>query len=227
VKEFQLTVQMPVPNYLLSESAAGYTLYEVTQSEEIGSRSKEFLETIADLYSFSKLVKLISFTPFKNAAHALENINDVSEGSIPSSIQANIGILNDHLKAFLELNLKSSKSKKQILGVSDPKLAGSIKDDLGKGFEFDTGDVTQDLLRGIRLHASKLVKNLQPGDLEKAQLGLGHSYSRAKVKFNVNKSDNMIIQTIALLDQLDKDINTFAMRVRYPTPFLFCRRAYG
>jgi hypothetical protein len=29
---------------------------------------------------------------------------------------------------------------------------------------------------------------------DKAQLGLSHSYSRAKVKFNVNKSDNMIIQ---------------------------------
>jgi nucleolar protein 56 len=85
---------------------------------------------------------------------------------------------------------------------------------LPKGYEFDTGDVTQDLLRGTRTHASKLLKTLQSGDLEKAQLGLGHSYSRAKVKFNVNKSDNMIIQTIALLDQLDKDINTFAMRVR-------------
>ena len=85
---------------------------------------------------------------------------------------------------------------------------------MSKGYEFDAGDVTQDLLRGTRTHASKLLKTLQPGDLEKAQLGLGHSYSRAKVKFNVNKSDNMIIQTIALLDQLDKDINTFAMRVR-------------
>jgi len=50
--------------------------------------------------------------------------------------------------------------------------------------------------------------------MEKAQLGLAHSYSRAKVKFNVNKSDNMIIQAICLLDQLDKDLNTFAMRVR-------------
>ena len=49
---------------------------------------------------------------------------------------------------------------------------------------------------------------------DKAQLGLSHSYSRAKVKFNVNKSDNMIIQSIALLDQLDKDINTFSMRIR-------------
>lgn len=48
----------------------------------------------------------------------------------------------------------------------------------------------------------------------KAQLGLGHSYSRAKVKFNVHRVDNMIIQTIAILDQLDKDINTFSMRIR-------------
>jgi nucleolar protein 56 len=51
-------------------------------------------------------------------------------------------------------------------------------------------------------------------DLVTAQRGLAHSYSRAKVKFNVNKADNMIIQSISLLDQLDKDINTFAMRVR-------------
>jgi len=51
-------------------------------------------------------------------------------------------------------------------------------------------------------------------DVMQAQLGLAHSYSRSKVKFNVNKVDNMIIQAIALVDQLDKDLNTFAMRVR-------------
>ena len=34
------------------------------------------------------------------------------------------------------------------------------------------------------------------------------------MKFNVHKSDNMIIQSIALLDQLDKDVNTFSMRIR-------------
>lgn len=54
----------------------------------------------------------------------------------------------------------------------------------------------------------------QPGDLEKAQLGLGHSYSRAKVKFNVNRVDNMVIQAIFILDTLDKDVNSFSMRVR-------------
>ena len=71
---------MPVPNYLLSESAAGYSLYEVTQSEEIGSRTQEFLKLLTDAQAFRRLVKLVSFAPFKNAAHALENINDISEG---------------------------------------------------------------------------------------------------------------------------------------------------
>ena len=36
----------------------------------------------------------------------------------------------------------------------------------------------------------------------------------AQVKFNVNRVDNMVIQAIALMDTLDKDINTFVMRVR-------------
>lgn len=52
-------------------------------------------------------------------------------------------------------------------------------------------------------------------DIERAELGLSHRYSQHKVKFNVNREDNMVIQSICLLDQLDKDLNTFAMRVRY------------
>ena len=41
-----------------------------------------------------------------------------------------------------------------------------------------------------------------------------HPPTLKQVKFNPGRSDNMIIQSIALLDQLDKDLNTFAMRVR-------------
>lgn len=67
---------------------------------------------------------------------------------------------------------------------------------------------------GVRAHFPNLVKGLTDQSAGKAQLGLGHSYSRAKVKFNVNRVDNMIIQSISLLDQLDKNINTFAMRMR-------------
>jgi nucleolar protein 56 len=76
---------MPVPDYLVNESAAGYALYQVVQSEEIGARTREFLESLGDLFTFSNLVKLVSFSPFKNAAHALENANDVSEGPISPS----------------------------------------------------------------------------------------------------------------------------------------------
>lgn len=68
---------------------------------------------------------------------------------------------------------------------------------------------------GIRVHFTQFIKGLTETSAAKAQLGLGHSYSRDKVKFNVNRVDNMIIQSVSLLDQLDKDINTFSMRIRY------------
>ena len=124
-----------------------------------------------------------------------------------------LGIVSEHLKNLLELNLaKPSKKSTVVLAISDPLLGKGIRDVVPIGI--DASDTAQDIIRGIRLHASKLLKGLQTDDLKKAQLGLGHSYSRSKLKFNVNRADNMIIQAIALLDQLDKDVNLFAMRVR-------------
>jgi len=118
---------------------------------------------------------------------------------------------------LLEVNLpKIGKKNKVTLGVSDKNLAGSIKAAF-PGLECETGDtseIVQDMLRGIRQHAPKLLKQLQEGDVERAQLGLGHAYSRARVKFSVQKNDNHIIQAIATLDHLDKAINMFSMRVR-------------
>jgi hypothetical protein len=51
-----------------------------------------------------------------------------------------------------------------------------------------------EVLRGVRAHFTRFVDALADKELKAAQLGLAHSYSRAKVKFNVNKVDNMIIQ---------------------------------
>lgn len=78
----------------------------------------------------------------------------------------------------------------------------------------------QELTRAIRLHFSTFLQSMKDGEKEDnnflftAERGLAHSYGRAKIKFNVNRSDNMIIQSISILDQLDKDVNTFAMRLR-------------
>ena len=58
----------------------------------------------------------------------------------------------------------------------------------------ETSEVVADLLRGLRQHGQKLIKQLQPGDIERSILGLGHAYSRAKVKFSVQKNDNHIIR---------------------------------
>ncbi|KAJ1853764.1 Nucleolar protein 56 [Coemansia sp. RSA 2703] len=185
--------------HVLYESASGYGLFEVLQAEKIGAKLPEVQASVTDLAKFSKILKIKSFVPFKNAADALENINDVSEG-----------ICSDSLAAFLQLNLP--KGSPGIVAVSDKNLAGSIK--ASSGVQCSTEELAQELIRGIRLHADKMIDQMKPGDLAKAQLGLGHAYSRAKVKFNVNRSDNMIIQAISILDQLDKDLNTFAMRVR-------------
>lgn len=45
-------------------------------------------------------------------------------------------------------------------------------------------------------------------------LGLSHSLSRHKLKFSTDKVDTMIIQAVSLLDDLDKELNTYAMRVK-------------
>nr|XP_005278495.1 nucleolar protein 56 [Chrysemys picta bellii] len=157
-------------------------------------------ESILNIGKFHSIVRLVAFSPFKSAQSALENVNAISEG-----------ILHEDLRLLLETNLPAKK-KKALLGVSDAKIGAAVQEELG--YQCQTGGVVAEITRGIRLHFHTLVKGLTAQSASKAQLGLGHSYSRAKVKFNVNRVDNMIIQSISLLDQLDKDINTFSMRVR-------------
>ncbi|RDD41947.1 Nucleolar protein 56 [Trichoplax sp. H2] len=188
--------------YLLFEHASGYAIFQSLAQEEIGALTAEVQESILDLGRFGKLIKLVAFTPFRSSSNALENINSVSEG-----------IAHDDLKAFLLANIPVGKKKtKVVLGISDSKLASAVQESVKLSCQ--SGELVLELIRGIRVHFHKFIEGLSADSAGKAQLGLGHSYSRAKVKFNVNRVDNMIIQSINLLDQMDKDINTFSMRVR-------------
>ncbi|KAK1268018.1 putative nucleolar protein 5-2 [Acorus gramineus] len=189
--------------YLLFESASGYSLFHANGIDEIGQNTEAVKSSVVDLTRFGKAVKLHAFQPFSSALDALNQCNAVSEG-----------ILTDELRNFLELNLKIKEGKKPkfSLGVAEPKIGSQI-------FEVtkipcQSNEFVLELLRGVRLHFDRFINDLKPSDLATAQLGLGHSYSRAKVKFNVNRVDNMVIQAIFLLDTLDKDINSFSMRVR-------------
>ncbi|KVI06169.1 nucleolar protein 56-like [Cynara cardunculus var. scolymus] len=190
--------------YVLYESASGYGLFLAHGIDEIGQNTEAVRNSIVDLNRFGKVVKLAAFNPFESALDALNQCNAVSEGQ-----------MTDELRNFLELSLpkvKEGKKPKFSLGVADPKIGSHIYEETK--IPCQSNEFILELVRGVRLHFDRFIENLKPGDLEKAQLGLGHSYSRAKVKFNVNRVDNMVIQAIFLLDTLDKDVNSFSMRVR-------------
>lgn len=188
--------------FVLFEHAAGYAIFSVKEFEEVGMLLPQVEASVTDLSRFHSVVKLVAFSPFKTALAALENINSVSEGIVPEDLQL-----------FIDSCIpKSGKKNKVVLGVADPKLGASITEALD--IKCDHIGAIPEIIRGIRFHFHNLVKGFTAKSSGIAQLGLGHSYSRAKVKFNVNRVDNMIIQSIALLDQLDKDVNTFSMRIR-------------
>ena len=170
--------------------------------EEVASFLPQVEKSAQDFVKFKGLVKLIAFAPFKSGANALDNTNSISEG-----------ILHEDLATFLDANLPKKKKRSAVtLGVSDPKIGSAIQENLS--ISCSAVGVVPEVLRGIRLHAGRLIEGLTTQSIGAAELSLGRSYSRSKVKFNVNRVDNMIIQSISLIDQLDKDINTFSMRLR-------------
>ncbi|XP_076898455.1 nucleolar protein 56-like isoform X1 [Bidens hawaiensis] len=190
--------------YLLFESSSGYGLFVAHGIDEIGQNTEAVRNSVTDLNRFGKVVKLTAFNPFESALDALNQQNAVSEGQ-----------MTDELRNFLEVSLpkvKEGKKAKYSLGVADPKIGSHIQEETK--IPCQSNEFVSELIRGVRMHFDKFIDNLKAGDLEKAQLGLAHSYSRAKVKFNVNRVDNMVIQAIFLLDTLDKDVNSFSMRVR-------------
>ncbi|CAD6186857.1 unnamed protein product [Caenorhabditis auriculariae] len=190
-----------VPHFVLYEHAVGYSLLKVKEFEDSGLIIPEVESALGDAQKFCSLVQLTAFDPFKNTEAALENCNSISEG-----------LAHPDLVNFLERALPKKK-KGVLLGINDSKLAGSLTEAF-PGINLQFGGVVTEILRGIRVHFEKLAKSLPHHSLSKAQLSLGHSYSRSKVKFDVHRVDNMVIQSIALLDQLDKDINLFGMRIR-------------
>ncbi|XP_053205264.1 nucleolar protein 56-like [Panonychus citri] len=183
---------------VLFEHAVGYALFKVEQYEEIASSVPKVEKASLQFNNFKNMVKLISFSPFKTGVSSLENMLALSEG-----------YLHEDLLVFLEKHGKS----KMNLGVADPKIGTAIQEKFPYVNCQHTG-IIPELLRGIRLHSDKLLGVSAKAAIETSEAGLARSFSRSKVKFNVNRADNMIIQSISLLDQLDKDINTFSMRLR-------------
>jgi len=182
---------------VLFETPAGHALFKVLDKgkiKDVDNIHKEF-ETpeIA-----GKMVKLKAFQKFTDTSAALSAAASICDGK-----------LDKNLRKFLTKECEGDKVK---LGVGDIKLGQMIKEKCGLKCVADQS--IAELTRGIRSQLSSLLTGLPEKDLNAMKLGLSHSLCRYKLKFSPDKVDTMIIQAISLLDELDKELNTYAMRVR-------------
>jgi nucleolar protein 58 len=194
---------------VLFETPAGYSLFKVANEKKLSKTDpddmyKKFFSTAKDATSF---VNLLSFQPFMDTADAVSAATACIEGKMSKS-----------LKSFLKKEVKSKELSGESLAVADKALAGSIKDKVSS-LNIVSDAKSNELFRGIRCYLDELLEDTTEtaasgSDIRAMQLGLSHSLSRYKLKFSADKVDTMVIQAVGLLDELDKEINTYAMRVK-------------
>ncbi|GBE79194.1 hypothetical protein BKA93DRAFT_728796 [Sparassis latifolia] len=184
---------------VLYETSLGYCLFKVTDTAKI--ESADLWEEFETPEKANRLLKLKALHRFTSTAIAVEEISALQNGK-----------LGKGLKQFLSDEIVGKGKGKQSLAVVDKSLAHSIGKKLG--IKVIADEQRMDLFRGIRSQLTALMDGLDPKDLATMSLGLSHSLSRFKLKFSPDKVDTMVVQAIALLDDLDKEINIYAMRVK-------------
>ena len=79
----------------------------------------------------------------------------------------------------MQVSGKPGKNPKFQLGGSESKLGSEIQETTN--IPCVCNEFVGELVRGLRLHISRFLKGLEEHDMTRSQLGLAHSYSRAKV----------------------------------------------
>eukprot|EP00891_Asterochloris_glomerata_P000764 jgi/Astpho2/764/e_gw1.00016.56.1_t len=181
---------------LLFETAAGYALFKVLKENKLEQAGTDYAEDFNTQESALKMVKLKAFGKFENTTDALAAAASLVDSK-----------LSKGLKKFLKKHAVGD-----TLAVMDSKLGNLIKEKLDIPCVYSNS--VMELARGVRSQLQALVGGLEGQDLRPMSLGLSHSLSRYKLKFSPDKVDTMIVQAIGLLDDLDKELNTYAMRVR-------------
>merc|ERR1711871_552986 len=184
---------------VLLETAAGFGLFKVLDEGKVKDAT-DLAKDFATPESAAKMVKLKKFSKFVDQEDALAAATAMIEGKLDKS-----------LKKFLKKNIVDKDLKDELI-VSDAKVGGIIKEKLGIQCAADSN--TLEVLRGIRMQLSSLVPEISDAAMRQMTVGLSHSLSRHKLKFSPDKVDTMVIQAIGLLDELDKEINTYSMRIK-------------
>lgn len=201
---------------VLFETPAGYSLFKVSDEKKLAKTDADdmYEKFFSDPKKATKFMSLVSFQPFADTADAVSAAASCIEGKVGKS-----------LKSFLKRELIKGDKKNQgeSLAIADKLMASSLKEMLpGLKSTIMNDAKTHELFRGIRCYMDELMDDangddatgVTGADIRAMQLGLSHSLSRYKLKFSSDKVDTMVIQAVGLLDELDKEINTYAMRVK-------------
>ncbi|KAJ9149971.1 Nucleolar protein nop-58 [Pleurostoma richardsiae] len=187
-----------MPLFILSETSAGYALFKAKDKRLLEKGDLESRLNSAD--KINEELKLKDIVKWESAQSGLEEIAGLIEGKVTPMLSKLLEGLKDE--------------KKVSLAVADKQLGNAIHKLPNLNITPVTDPATVELYRGIRSHLTDLVPGMQPENLRSLALGLSHSLSRHKLRFSPDKVDVMIVQAIALLDDLDKELNTYAMRVK-------------
>lgn len=139
------------------------------------------------------------------------------EGKVTPRLSSLLESIKDEKKASLAVadpKLGTHHSHSITIFVANISQANAINKLPQLSLNLISDSTTTDLYRSIRNHLPSLIPGLLPEDISTMSLGLSHSLSRHKLKFSPDKVDTMIVQAISLLDDLDKELNTYAMRVK-------------
>jgi len=185
---------------ILTETAAGYGLFELKNKQLLKADAAEIAEAFQNPEACQKAVEMKAFFKFEDTKMAMEETTALIESK-----------MGKNLKKFLKKNIVD-KGISDELATIDKSLGSVIKEKLG--VEVACSEQIRQLTRGLRMNMTELVQELDLASQEQMQLSLAHSLSRFKLKFSPEKVDTMIIQAIGLLDDLDKELNNFAMRLR-------------
>lgn len=137
---------------------------------------------------------------FEDSAQALAEYSSLTEGKVTPMLQQ----LLDDIK----------EERKASLAVADPKLGAAINVLPQLSISPVSDSSTNEVFRAIKTYLPELFPELDQNYLGNMALALSHSISRHKLKFSPDKVDVMIVQAIKLLDDLDKELNNYAMRVK-------------
>jgi len=187
-----------MPLFILTETSAGYGLFKAADKKLLDDNNLQ--NRLSTVDKIVKEIKYKDFVKFDSAASALEEISGIIEGKVTPKLA---GLLNEF-----------KDEKKVTLAVAENKLGSSITKLPELNIKPISDSSTNDLFRAIRAHLPELIPGMEPQNFQEMSLGLSHSLSRHKLKFSPEKVDVMIIHAVSLLDDLDKELNTYAMRVK-------------